>query len=250
MPTSQTTALVTGASSGIGAAIALALARCGYDVAVSAREIETLGDTIAGIRATGRRALPIALDLRSQASIEQAISAAIDAFGKLDVLVNNAGAPFIRIHATEITSEQWDTVMSINVTGTFFMSQLMARHLMKNQRSGCILNIASTHGLVGSPEVAAYGVSKSAIIHMTKMLAIEWAAFGITVNAIAPGAVETPSRPGLRDPKRREMLLSRIPLRRFCTAEQVASAVCYLASQEANYITGHTLVLDGGFTSV
>lgn len=249
-PSGKRTAFVTGASSGIGAATALALARDGFDVAVAATRVENLSAVAATVAATGARALPVALDLRSQSSIEQVMAAVINAFGHLDVLVNNAaGVPF-RKAAVEITPEEWDAVIQTNVTGTFFMSQQMGRHVSQSGRAGCIVNMASTHGIVGFAQVAAYGVSKAAIIHMTRMLAIEWADRGIRVNAVAPGAVETPSRAVvLADPTRRAMLLNRVPLHRFATAEEVAGAVRYLASPEAAYVTGQTLVLDGGLTA-
>jgi 2-deoxy-D-gluconate 3-dehydrogenase len=149
-----------------------------------------------------------------------------------------------------LTPEEWEAVLTTNVTGTFFMSQQMGRHLVGTQRPGCIINITSTHGLVGIANRAAYGTSKAAVIHMTRMLAIEWAAHGIRVNSVAPGRVDTPSRMVIaRAPGYREMMLSRVPLRRFCTVEEVAAAVCYLASPAASYITGQTLTLDGGLTA-
>jgi 2-deoxy-D-gluconate 3-dehydrogenase len=137
------------------------------------------------------------------------------------------------------------------VTGTFFLTQEMGRHLIGAGRPGSIINIASTHGVVGLARRSAYGVSKGAIIQMTRMLAIEWAEHGIRVNAVAPGTVETPSRAALfaADPARREALLNRVPLRRFGTAEEVAAAVRYLASPQATYITGQVFVLDGGLTA-
>ncbi len=249
-PTGRRTALVTGASSGIGAATALALARDGFDVAVAATRVENLSTVTAKLEATGARALPVALDLRSHSSIEQVMAAVIGALGHLDVLVNNAaGIPF-RKAAVEITPEEWEAVIRTNVTGTFFMSRQMGRHLIEGGRPGCIVNMASTHGIVGVAQVSVYGISKAAIIHMTRMLAIEWADRGIRVNAVAPAAVETPSRAAaLGDPKRRATMLNRLPLRRFGTAEEVAGAVRYLVSPEAAYMTGQTLVLDGGLTA-
>ncbi|MBI4195961.1 MAG: SDR family oxidoreductase [Betaproteobacteria bacterium] len=242
-------AFVTGASQGIGAAIALALAHDGFDVAVCSTRPEKLADVLTGITGTGARAVPLALDVCSQASIEKAMAEAVDAFTHVDVLVNNAGVPLRRL-ALEVTPAEWETVMGTNLTGTFFMSQQMGRHLVKSGRPGSIINIASTHGLVGVPERTAYGIAKAAIMHMTRMLAIEWAEHGILVNAIAPGRVETASRAqSLGDPAYREWALSRVPLRRFASAEEIAGAACYLASPQASYITGQTLVLDGGLTS-
>lgn len=244
-------AFVTGASFGIGAATALALARDGFDVAVSATSVENLSNIVTRLEAVGTRAVPVALDLRSQSSIEQATVQVIKAVGHVDVLVNNAGVT-LRKAALDVTADEWDAVIRTNLTGTFFMSQQMGRHLIGSGRPGCIISIASTHGAVGMAQRSTYGISKAAIMHMTKMLAVEWAEHGIRVNAIAPGRVESgsPARAAtLADSKYREAMLNRVPLHRFCTSEEVAGAVCYLASPQAAYITGQTLLLDGGLTS-
>ena len=249
-PTGKRAALVTGASQGIGAAIALALARDGFDVAVSATRAENLAGTVGALAPTGARVVPLALNLCSPSSVEQAMAEVIRVFPHLDVLVNNAGIT-LRRTALEVTPAEWETVIDTNVKGTFFVSQQMGRHLIGGGRAGCIINIASTHGVLGFAQRSAYGVSKAAIMHMTRMLAIEWAEHGVRVNAIAPGTVETPSRAAFfaADPKAREALLTRIPLRRFGTAGDVAEAVCYLASPQATCITGQTLLLDGGLTA-
>ena len=248
-PAGRQAALVTGAAQGIGAAIALGLARDGFDLVVASTRPGKLAGIVAQLEAAGARAVPVALDLLSQSSIEQAMAEAIGAFGHIDVLVNNAGIP-LRKAALEVTAEEWEKVIGTNLTGTFFLSQQMGRHLVGSGRPGCIINIASTHGVVALAERSSYGISKAAIIHMTKFLAIEWAEHGIRVNAIAPGTVATPSRAAtMADPKAREMMVNRVPLRRFATAEEVAGAVSYLASPRASYITGHTLLLDGGLTA-
>lgn len=242
-------ALVTGASYGIGQACAVGLARDGFDIAVTDLRAESLAETEARIAAAGGRGLALTLDVRSQPSVERAMADAVKAFGRVDLLLNNAGVPLKRA-ALDMTREEWDGVLSVNITGSFFMSQQVARHLVSAKRPGCIISIASTFGVVGIAERAAYGVSKAAVAHMTKMLAIEWAEYGIRVNAVAPGTVETPSRaPGLADPVRRKAVLGRIPLGRFGTAGEIAAAVCYLASPGAAYVTGHTLLVDGGFTA-
>ena len=243
------TAFVTGASRDIGAAIALALARDGYDVAVSSTRPERLSGTLAALAAAGARAVAVALDVRSQESIEKAMGQVLEARGHVDVLVNNAGVP-LKKPALELTGAEWDEVVGTNLTGTFFMSQRMGRHLAESGRPGCIISIASTHGLVGLAERSLYGIAKGGVIHMTRMLAIEWADRGIRVNAVAPGRVETVSRAeSFAGPGYREWATGRIPLGRFGTAEEVAAAVCYLASPRAAYITGQTLVLDGGLTA-
>jgi NAD(P)-dependent dehydrogenase (short-subunit alcohol dehydrogenase family) len=242
------TAFVTGASYGVGAASALALARDGFDVALSATRTENLADTVHQLSRLGVRTLPLALDLRSASSIEQAMSQILEAFGGLDVLVNNAGANLRKL-AVEVTAAEWREVMEVNVTGTFLLTQQVGRHLIGRSRGGAIVSIASTHGLVGAPERSTYGISKGAIIQMTRMLAIEWAAHGIRVNAIAPGRLDTasPSRAGA-DPKYMEAMLERIPLHRLATAEEVAGAVAYLVGPQAQSVTGQVLVLDGGLT--
>jgi NAD(P)-dependent dehydrogenase (short-subunit alcohol dehydrogenase family) len=242
-------ALVTGASYGIGAATALGLAQDGFDVAVTDLRADDLETTVRGIAAFGARGVSLELDVRSQDSIETAFAAAVEAFGGLDLLVNNAGVPMTR-PAVEITRAEWELALGVNLTGTFFMSQQMGRHLIGTGRPGSIVSLASTHGTVGFPNVVAYGVATAGISHMTRVLAIEWAPHGIRVNAIAPGTTETESRaPGLADPGRRELMLNRIPLRRFGTAEEMAGAVRYLASPLASYITGQVVLLDGGLTA-
>ncbi len=244
-------ALVTGASYGIGAAVAVGLARDGFDVAVTELSAADLSNTVATIRAASGRAKAIAvtLDLRSQDSLEAAFAEAVAAIGPLDLLVNNAGVPMTR-PAIEITRAEWETALAVNLTGAFFMSQQMGRHLIAAGRPGAIVSLASTHGTVGFPNVVGYGVAKAGISHMTRILAIEWAPYGIRVNAIAPGTTETESRaPLLADPARREAMLNRIPLRRFGRAEEMAGAVRYLASPLAGYITGQVLLVDGGLTA-
>jgi NAD(P)-dependent dehydrogenase (short-subunit alcohol dehydrogenase family) len=243
-------ALVTGASYGVGAATAVSLASDGFDVVVSATELENLAGVMTRFESMGWRAMPVVLDLRTQSSIEHAMTEAISAFGHLDVLVNNAGANLSK-PATEVTSAEWDAVIGTNLTGTFFMAQQIGRYLIGSGRPGCIVNIASVHGLVGAAGRSTYGISKAAIIHMTRMLAIEWAGYGIRVNAIAPGRMDTPSpsrAATAANPSYMAAMLDRIPLHRLVTVEEVAAATCYLASPQAASITGQTLILDGGLT--
>jgi len=249
-PAQRRVAFVTGASYGIGAATAVALAREGFDVAVSELRIEDLSDTLEGIAQAGRKAAPVALDLRSLPSIERALADATAALGGIDLLVNNAGVT-VRKLALEVTPEEWSEVMNVNLKGTFFMSREMARQLVAAGRPGAIVNVASAHGVVGFAQRSTYGISKAGIIHMTKMLAYEWVAHRIRVNAVAPGTVDTKTRAAYfqANPQAREAMIARIPQQRFGTADEVAGAVCYLASPAAEYVTGQTLLLDGGLTA-
>jgi 2-deoxy-D-gluconate 3-dehydrogenase len=246
---SRRTALVTGASQGIGAEIAVALARDGFDVAVSSTRVEKLSDLAARIEGAGGRAVTVQLDVCSQTSIDQAMAGAISGLGQLDLLVNNAGLT-LRKPALEITPEEWDAVMNTDLSGAFFITQRMGRHLIQTKRPGLIVSIASTHGIVALEDRLAYGVAKAGVMQMTRMLAYEWAGHGIRLNAIAPGRVNTPSREAsLAQATYRQRMIDRVPLKRFAESSEVAAAVCYLASPAAEYITGQTLVLDGGLTA-
>ena len=244
-------ALVTGASYGVGAATALALARAGHDVAITATRADNLRETVAKLAETGARVVPLVLDLRAQKSVTRAFGETLAALGRLDVLVNNAAVNLRRL-AIDVTPDEWDAVLDTNARGTFFLSQHAGRYWVGTNHPGCIVNIASAHGLVGAAERSTYGISKAAIVHMTKMLAVEWADHGIRVNAVAPGRMQTdsPSRAEKgTDPAYIGAMLKRIPLHRLATAEEVAAAVCYLASPQAAAVTGQTIVLDGGLTA-
>ena len=243
------TALVTGTSAGLGRAIAVALAREGYDLALTELDTAMLKDTLAHPDIAKRKAIPIALDLRSQASIAAAFERATTALGQLDLLVNNAGRALVR-PSVDVTEAEWDDVIDTNLKGAFFLSQLFGRACLAAGRPGAIVSMASTHGMIGIPQRAVYGISKAGLIQMTRMLAIEWADKNIRVNAVAPTTVMTESRQQmLNDPKVRADMLSRIPTGRFATPEEVAAAVVYLASPGAASVTGHTLMVDGGLTA-
>jgi NAD(P)-dependent dehydrogenase (short-subunit alcohol dehydrogenase family) len=245
-------ALVTGVSHGVGAATAITLGVAGYDVVGTATDPENfriIGDIL--LQKYKVRFLPLLLELRAEENIEEVFSIGLKLADRLDVLVNNAGVN-LRKSAVDVSRDEWHTVMDVNVGGTFFLSQRVARHWIDNKQPGCIVNIASTHGLVGAAERSTYGISKAAIIHMTKMLAVEWAEHGIRVNAIAPGRMDTesPSRAEKgADPAYMEAMLKRIPLHQLVTPAEVAAAVLWLASPGAASITGQTLVMDGGLTA-
>ena len=243
-------AFITGASYGIGAACAFALAKDGCDVAVTATRLENLKATCDRLESLGVRAFPIALDVRSHGAVRDAIERAAGALGEIDVLVNNAGVTQ-RKSALDTTPEEWDNIITTNLSGAFFASQEFGRRLIERKRRGCIVNVSSTFAIIGTVQRTPYGVSKAGVSQLTKMLAIEWAGHGIRVNAIAPGRVESgsPHRADTAaDPAYVESLRARIPLERFCTVEDCAEAVRYLADPQSGYITGHTLVLDGGLT--
>jgi len=210
--TRSRTALVTGASTGIGRATALALARAGFDLALADLDANWLTDVAA--EAQGRKVVPLALELRSEDSIEQAVTQAADALGAIDLLVNNAGRP-LQKPATEVTWAEWNDVIDINLKGSFFLSAAFARHCRSHGRGGAVVSLASTHGLTGIAGRSVYGISKGGIIQMTRMLAIEWAPLGIRVNAVAPTTVLTPSR---------EKLLSEPEAARACSRASRSAA--------------------------
>jgi len=244
------TAIITGASYGIGQATAIALAKDGYDVAITDLSIETLQTTKMMIESEGVKVICIALDIRHQDQIDQALTRVKNELGSYYLLVNNAGVPSLRKLAIEITQQEWEDLIAVNLTGTFFMTTSFGKKLIDQGEGGCIVHIGSTHGQVGFKGASAYGIAKAGVGHLAKMLSIEWAQYNIRVNTVAPGSTMTESRaPSFSDPMRKEELLSRIPLHRFGLPEEIASAVKYLASQEASYITGQTLMLDGGLTA-
>ena len=243
------TALVTGATEGIGQATAWALADAGHDVIVTDLATASLAETIDGIAARGRRALGLPLDLREEASISALLPAAEQAFGPIGVLVNNAGCTLGKA-AVDVAWSEWDQVMEVNLKGGYFLSARMAARCMAEGRPGVIISVASTHGLVGIADRSVYSISKGGIVQMTRALAIEWAKAGIRVNAVAPGTVLTPSRARmLAEPARRQRMLDRIPIGRFPNVEEVAAAIAYLASPAAASVTGQILPVDGGLTA-
>ena len=246
---SASIALVTGTSTGIGKAIALTLARAGYDLAVTEIDSGQLHDLLAHPDLQGRKVVPFALDLASQDSIEAAFAGAVAALGRIDVLVNNAGRTLIK-PVIDVTRADWETLMAVNLTGTFFLTQQFGRHAIAHRNGGAVITIASTHGLTGIAGRAVYGIAKAGLIQMTRMLAIEWAPYGIRANAIAPATVLTPSSADmLSDPAARTRMLERIPSGRFVTPEEIAAAVVYLADAGAASITGQVLAVDGGLTA-
>src|SRR3954463_4465292 len=237
-------AFVTGTSAGLGRAIAVALAREGYDLALTELNTDALKDTLADPALANRKAAPIALDLRSQDSIKAAFEKATKELGDIDLLVNNAGRALLK-PVTDVTEAEWDDVIDTNLKGAFLLSQQFGRACIAKGRPGVIVSMASTHGR------SVYGISKAGLIQMTRMLAIEWADKNIRVNAIAPTTVMTESRQQmLSDPDKRGAAPHRIPSGRFATPDEIAAAVVYLASPGAGSVTGHTLPVDGGLMAI
>jgi NAD(P)-dependent dehydrogenase (short-subunit alcohol dehydrogenase family) len=241
-------ALVTGAARGIGRACALALAQAGADVALGLRDARTGGDLAEEIEALGRRALPLQMDMTRLAEVRQAVEAVVAHFGRLDILVNNAGlAP--ENPAEDVREEDFDLTLAVNLKGTFFASQAAGRVMIK-QKYGRIVNLGSQAGFIALPTESVYCMTKAAISHLTKCLAVEWARHDITVNAVAPTFIRTPGTAEcLANDAFRADVLSRIPLGRIGEPMEVAAAVLYLASPAAALVTGTTLLIDGGWTA-
>jgi len=242
-------AVVTGAGRGIGRAIAVDLARAGADVVVGLRGSDSRADVVAEIESLGRRAVPLVLDVRDLDASRDALDSVDQMFGRIDVLVNNAGGSIVG-DALTVTEEDFAAVWELNVRSSFFLSQYVTRRYFLPQKSGSIVNVASQAGIVALPGESAYCTSKAAVIHLTKCLAVEWGVLGVRVNAVAPTFIQTDgTEPALSDEAFLADTLERVAaLHRIGTPSEVAAAVTFLASPAASLITGHTLVVDGGWT--
>jgi NAD(P)-dependent dehydrogenase (short-subunit alcohol dehydrogenase family) len=242
-------ALVTGAARGLGRAISLALAHAGADVAVGLRDVKADGNVTAEIAAQGRRALPLQMDMMQMDQVRQAVADTERHFGRIDVLVNNAGiSP--ENPAENVLEEDFDATLAVNLKGTFFASQAAGR-IMIRQNYGRIINIGSQAGFVALPTESIYCMTKAAISHLTKCLAVEWGKYNVTVNAVAPTFIRTPGTESyLANPKARADVVERIAaLHRIGEPMDVAGAVVFLASKAASLITGETILIDGGWTA-
>ena len=238
-------AAVTGANTGIGQAIALALATAGADVACIGRS-DPVG-TVAQIGTLGRRAAAIVADLSSIAPVERIVAETVERLGRLDILVNNAGT-IRRNAAVDFTEDDWDAVVDTNLKTAFFLSQAAARHMIAAGRGGRLINVASMLSFQGGIRVASYTASKSGLAGLTKALANELAPLGITVNAIAPGYIATNNTAALRaDVERERAILDRIPAGRWGEPSDIGGAAIFLASNAAAYVQGHVLAVDGGW---
>lgn len=242
-------AIVTGARRGIGEAIAVALAEAGADVVVSDIDKADCGKVVGEIEKTGAKALAVKVDVSSSADVDAMVSQTVQKFGKVDIMVSNAGI-YIAKPVAEFSEAEWDKIIDINLKGFFLCAKAAAAQMTRQKKGGKIISISSIAGKVGVLNSAAYCASKGGIIAMTKALALELAPYRINVNSIAPGAIETPmSAAALRDEKTRKATEAEIPWGRIGKPQEIASAVVFLASREADYITGATLVVDGGWLS-
>lgn len=238
-------AVVIGGTSGIGRAIALALADAGADVVASSRSQESVDAVAQEIEARGRKTLRVTVDVPSCASIEQLERRVSDELGPVDILVNAAGMTK-RVPTLDCPEELWNTIMDVNLKGTLHGCQVFGRGMLE-RGYGRIINIASLSTFVAFHEVAPYGASKAAVGALTRSLAVEWADKGVCVNAIAPGIIPTALNKSIIETPRGQELLMRTPMKRFGTRKEVAGAAVYLASEESGFVTGEIIAVDGGF---
>ena len=243
LPLEGKIALVTGAARGIGRAICLELAARGADIVAAGRQLATCEETAAAVRCLGRSAAAVEMDISSAGSVDAGAAEALKAFGRIDILVNNAGVTRDNI-LLRLTEEDWDAVLDTNLKGAFLLTKAVARDMVR-RRSGAIVNISSIVGLTGQAGQCNYAASKAGLIAFTKSAAREFASRGIRVNAIAPGFIQTRMTDALAEGIR-EKTLSMIPLARFGTPEDVARAAAFLASDDASYVTGQVLSVNGG----
>jgi NAD(P)-dependent dehydrogenase (short-subunit alcohol dehydrogenase family) len=242
-------ALVTGAARGLGRAVSLALGHAGADVALGLRDVKTGGELTSEIAATGRQVMPLQMDMTRLDQIFQAVNDTVARFGRLDILVNNAGLG-TENPAENVLEEDFDLTLAVNLKGAFFASQAAGRTMIRQKR-GCIVNMSSQAGFVALPTESIYCMTKAAISHLTKCLAIEWGQYNIRVNAVAPTFIHTPgTEAALANPAFRSDVIERVAaLHRIGEPMEVAGAVVFLASQAASLITGQTILIDGGWTS-
>jgi NAD(P)-dependent dehydrogenase (short-subunit alcohol dehydrogenase family) len=240
-------ALVTGASKGLGRAMSVALAKAGASLALCARDREGLAATKAAVEGHGARAEVFEMDVLKDASVREAVARVLSTFGRLDVLVNNAGVN-VRKPTLELSEEEWDLVLDTNLKGYFLVARAVGAHMVARGK-GKVINVSSIFGAVGMYNQLAYASSKGGVGMMTKVMAIEWAKAGVNVNAIAPTYFETPLVAALRnDPERFRFINERTPMGRWGQPEELEGTLVYLASSASDFVTGQTLFVDGGWT--
>lgn len=243
---SSKVAVVIGGTSGIGLAIAKGMAQAGASVVPTSRRADQVDEAANQIEALGARTIRVTSDVTDQPSLEILLSKSIDAFGKVDILVNSAGRTR-KTASLEVLEDDWNAILETNLTGTLRSCRLFGRHMVE-RGYGRIINIASISTFVALYQVAAYSASKAAVASLTKSLAIEWAQLGVNVNAIAPGVFLTPlNEKLLNETERGREFLMRTPMKRFGKVEELAGAAVFLASDAASFVTGEVLVVDGGF---
>jgi len=242
-------AIVTGASQGIGRAIALTLAKEGAAVIVNGRNIESIQKVVDEVKSLGGQALPMKADVSSSKEVNKLVETTLDKCQKIDILVNNAGVNEL-VPTLELTENQWYNIIDVNLKSQFLCSQAVARHMIE-QKWGKIVNIASVGAHVGTPGQAAYAASKAGIVQLTKVLAVEWGKYNINVNAVSPGMTMTSMMESLIK-GRPDFIegIKRIPLMRPARPEDIANAVLFLVSSESDYITGQELIVDGGSLAI
>jgi len=242
-------ALVTGGTRGLGYSLALGLANAGADVVLTSRDSGAAAQAATAIAAaTGRRVLGVRADVRLPSEAAAMVQHAVSHFGRLHILVNNAGVAYTRL-AEDVTEEEWDDVLDTHLKGTFFASQAAFRH-MRSAGGGVVVNISSVVGAVGEPWVAPYCAAKAGINNLTRVLALEWVRYNVRVVGVAPGYLRTSlNEAWFKDERALRHVISKTPMRRLATPEEVSNAVNFLASDLATYITGETLYVDGGWTA-
>jgi NAD(P)-dependent dehydrogenase (short-subunit alcohol dehydrogenase family) len=240
-------ALITGGSRGIGKATALGFARAGADVAIASRKLPDLELVADEIRGLGRKALPVAAHVARLEEIKRLVQTVHKEFGRIDILVNNAGTSPALSPMLDLEERLWDSIMNLNLKGLIFLSQAAAR-IMKEHDGGTIINVASIAGFRHEPNIGVYSISKSAIVMATKIMAEEWAKYNIRVNAIAPGHIHTRLGDSIFEavPEYKKEFLDRIPMRRIGDPDEIVGAMIYLASDASSYVTGTTIIVDGG----